>query len=444
MNKENKENIITYFDSIAPERPKWKNRNRYYYSYLNGFIDFLVPKNEKTLKIEVGDTSFWKNAAVRAQKYEYIVITDVLGYVRDVQEFVQQAASLLEPNGRIVITEYNALWEPVLKFGSKIGLRMPYVQQNWLSMGDLKNMTYLAGLEVVKSGTKMLVPKYIPLVSAFFNIFVANVFPFSRLGLFHFIVVRPASSVRHAAVKDRTNPSFSIVVPARNEAGTIEKIVQELPTLGAFTELIFIEGNSKDNTYAEIVRVAEKYKHSKKIKYAKQEGKGKGDAVRKGFDMATGDILAIYDADMTVPAEEVEKFYHAIADNKGDFINGSRLVYPLEKESMRIINFFGNKFFSFAFSSILGQPLKDTLCGTKVLWRSDYEEIQKNRAFFGDFDPFGDFDLLFGATKLNLKIVDLPIHYKERIYGETNINRWSHGWLLLKMTVFAARKIKFI
>ena len=160
--------------------------------------------------------------------------------------------------------------------------------------------------------------------------------------------------------------------------------------------------------------------------------------------MATGDILAIYDADMTVPANEIEKFYDAIVENKGDFINGSRLVYPLQKESMRVLNFFGNKFFSLAFSWILGQPLKDTLCGTKVLWKTDYDKIKKGRTFFGDFDPFGDFDLLFGAAKLSLKIVDLPVHYGERVYGTTNISRWKHGWLLLKMTVFAARKMRFV
>ncbi len=240
------------------------------------------------------------------------------------------------------------------------------------------------------------------------------------------------------------NPSISIVVPARNEKGTIEQIARELPSLGSFTEVIFIEGNSTDDTWMEVQRVAKLNLPGKKLSCAQQEGKGKGDAVRLGFEMATGDILTIYDADMTVPAADMAKFYRAIVENRGDFINGSRLVYPLEKESMRLLNFFGNKFFSLMFSWILGQPLKDTLCGTKVIWRTDYESVKKGRAFFGDFDPFGDFDLLFGAAKLNLKIIDLPIRYGERVYGQTNISRWSHGWLLLQMTIFAARKIKFI
>ena len=296
----------------------------------------------------------------------------------------------------------------------------------------------------------MLMPIYTPFISYFLNNIIANIWPFTHLGLFHYIVVRKAG----VSIFEN-KPSISIVVPARNEAGTIEKIVKELPSLGSFTEIILIEGNSTDNTWDEIQRVAKMMEKDngtvglsgmagKRIKIGRQAGKGKGDAVRMGFDMAEGDILAIYDADMTVPAESISRFYDVMVENKADFVNGSRLVYPLQKESMRILNYFGNKFFSLAFSWILSQQLKDTLCGTKVLRKKDYEKIKRNRAFFGDFDPFGDFDLLFGAAKLNLKIVDLPIHYQERIYGSTNISRWKHGWLLLRMTTFAARKIRFI
>jgi glycosyltransferase involved in cell wall biosynthesis len=176
----------------------------------------------------------------------------------------------------------------------------------------------------------------------------------------------------------------------------------------------------------------------------KQEGRGKGDAVRKGFDSASGDILMILDADLTVKPEDLPKFYDAMANGDGEFINGCRLVYQMEDKAMRILNIFGNKFFSVMFSWLLEQRIKDTLCGTKVLFKSDYEKIKANRKFFGDFDPFGDFDLLFGASKLNLKIIDLPIHYQARVYGETNISRFKHGWLLLQMCFFAMKKIKFI
>lgn len=410
---------------------------KYYHNYLQFFIDFLVPKGKKTLyaELEIDENN--------KEQYDYIVVSDVLGYVGDIQDYLQKLQLSLNDDGRIVVTQYSSFWEPLLRLASFLHMRRTLkIEQNWISLNDIKNFGMLSDLDPVKAGTKLLLPVYIPVLSSIFNKYLANIFPFSRMGLIHYVVFRKNQFVK--VLDEKKLPSISIVVPTRNEAGTIEKIVKELPDLGSFTEIIFIEGNSTDNTYDEIIRVAEKYKSIKKIKYGRQGGKGKGDAVRKGFDMAEGDILAIYDADMTVPANDVIKFYNAIVENKGEFINGCRLVYPLQKESMRILNIFGNKFFSHAFSAILDQRLKDTLCGTKVMWKKDYEFIKANRGFFGDFDPFGDFDLLFGAAKLNLKIIDLPIRYQERTYGTTNISRFRHGLLLLKMTIFAARKIKFI
>jgi len=214
--------------------------------------------------------------------------------------------------------------------------------------------------------------------------------------------------------------------------------------MGSRTEIIFIEGNSTDDTWETIQKVAEKYKNTHDIRIGRQAGKGKGDAVRKGYDMATGDILMILDADLTVPPEDLPKFYDAIASGKGEFINGSRLVYNMDKEAMRFLNLLGNKFFSMMFTWLLDQRFKDTLCGTKVLFKSDYEHLKAGRKFFGEFDPFGDFDLIFGASKLNLKIVEIPIRYKERTYGQTNISRFKHGIILLRMCTFASKKIKFI
>ncbi len=419
-----------------PTRAFWK---RYYYEYLSGFTSFLVPKNAKTFFFGSNDFIEKQELTLPSLPVDYVVLSDVMGYIYDVEASLSSVRSILKDDGRLIVTQYSMLWEPLLRLATRLHLRRFVSEQNWLSLFDLKNFMHLSGFEVVKSGTKMLLPVYIPIISVFFNKVLANIWPFSVFGLFNYVVVRKSSIPAY-----QKKPSLSIIVPARNESGTIEKIVHELPEVGFFTEIIFIEGNSTDNTAEEIKRVVQKFGGTKKLLFAKQEGRGKGDAVRKGFDMATGDILAIYDADMTVPPEDVTKFYNAIVQNKADFINGSRLVYPMQKESMRILNFFGNKFFSFAFSWILGQQIKDTLCGTKVLWKKDYENIKSNRAFFGEFDPFGDFDLLFGAAKQNRKIIDLPVRYRERTYGTTNISRFSHGWLLLKMVFFALRKIKFI
>ena len=459
---------------MAPNRDKWKKKSRYYYSHLENFISFLVPENKRVIEIGcgTGDLLFklkpsyglgvdvsekmielarQKNSNLKIEfkvgaigdiegLFDYIILSDLIGFLPDIEEFFRKLPRIMHSQTKIIITQYNQLWEPMLNFASSVGLRMPAsLIQNWISLGDINNFLQLTGLETVKSGKKLLFPKNIPLVSKIINNYLINLWPINKLALVNYVVARPI------AISDKkTKPSFSVIVPARNEAGTIEKIVQQIPELGEFTEIIFVEGHSDDNTMEEIKRVAEKYKREKRIKYAIQKGKGKGDAVRLGFEMAEGDILAIYDADMTVPAKDLEKFYNAIADRRGEFINGSRLVYPLEKESMRILNYIGNKFFSYMFSWILGQPIKDTLCGTKVLWKKDYQDIKANRKYFGDFDPFGDFDLLFGAAKLNLKIVEIPVRYKAREYGKTNISRFKHGWLLLRMVVFAMNKIKFI
>jgi glycosyltransferase involved in cell wall biosynthesis len=213
--------------------------------------------------------------------------------------------------------------------------------------------------------------------------------------------------------------------------------------MGGGTELIFVEGNSSDDTFCAIEREIAK-RPGYQAKLFKQPGKGKGDAVRMGFANATGELLMILDADLTVPPEDLPRFYEAWHSGRAEFVNGVRLVYPMEEKSMRFLNLVGNKFFSLAFSWLLSQPVKDTLCGTKVLGRKQYEMIASNRAYFGQIDPFGDFDLLFGAAKFNLKIVDMPIRYRERTYGETNIQRWKHGILLLRMVLLASRKIKFV
>jgi len=316
-----------------------------------------------------------------------------------------------------------------------LGLKGPTIQQNWLSSLDVKNLLYLAGWELVKMDTRIIWPTSTLLLAGLLNRFVAPWLPFFCLTVF--FVARP----KPAIPRDRQF-KCTVVVPVRNEAGNIEAAVKRIPELGSGTEIIFIEGHSTDKSWEEVQRVKAAYPR-RNVVAMKQQSKGKGGAVREAFAAATGDILLILDADLTVPPEELPKFYEIARSGTADFVNGVRLVYPMENEAMRFVNMLGNKFFSLVFSALLGQSIKDTLCGTKVLFRSDYEAIARNRSYFGDFDPFGDFDLLFGAAKLNLGIIDLPIRYRARTYGETQIERWKHGWLLLRMTWFAARRLKF-
>jgi SAM-dependent methyltransferase len=376
---------------------------------------------------------------VSNDKFDFVILSDFLNEAWDVQELLNTVQQLLNPNGRVLINVHSRLWELPLSLAVSLGVAKPGLGENWLTVSDIENLLNLSGFELIKSTHEILFPFGVPLLAPFFNKFLVRFWPFNHFGLTNFLVARPQQN----AYSQNSLPKVSVIVPARNEAGNVENILSRTPEMGGGTEIVFVEGNSTDNTWETILKGIEKHKERHCLSM-QQSGKGKGDAVRLGFAEATGDILMILDADLTVPPEDLPRFYDALVSGKGDFINGVRLVYPMEEEAMRFFNLIGNKFFSLAFSWLLGQPIKDTLCGTKVLWKKDYQRIADNRHVFGDFDPFGDFDLLFGAARLNFKIIDLPIRYGARTYGSTNIERWKHGWLLLRMVAFAARRIKFI
>lgn len=376
---------------------------------------------------------------LKEAKNSHYILNGSAHYIRDIQSLFERLHATCNSSTRIIVSYYNSLWKPLLKIASMIGLRIKSPEQNWLTHDDMDNLFKLSRFEVVKKDHRVLIPFYIPRVSDFINRWIAPL-PFFRLfAMMTILVARPLGK---KPLPER--PSVSVVVPARNEAGNVENLVRRMPKMGTDDELIFVEGHSTDNTWERIQEVSKEYTNEFRIKIARQSGRGKADAVRKGFEMATGDIFMILDADLTIPPEELPKFYKAITSDLGEFINGSRLVYPMGKKAMRFFNILGNKFFATAFSFVLGQRLKDTLCGTKVLTRDNYLKLIANRSYFGDFDPFGDFDLLFGATRLGLKILEIPIRYQERTYGETNIHRWKHGLLLFGMLSHAIRKIKFI
>lgn len=378
-------------------------------------------------------------ASLRGQIFDVVILSDLVNDVWDVQRLLEEIRSLTSPRTRIIINCYSRVWELPLKAAQRLKLARPTRVQNWLTVPDVSNLLHLAGFEVIRHWEEVLVPLRLPLLAPFCNRVLVKLWPFRLLALSNFIVARPAPQ----PIPPGEEPVVSVVVPARNEAGNIPAVFARTPQMGSGTELIFVEGHSSDDTWEAIQRnIAAN--PGWRCKAFRQTGKGKGDAVRLGFSEASGGVLMILDADLTVPPESLPRFYEVIRSGKGEFANGVRLVYPMETQAMRFANLLGNKFFSVAFSWLLGQPIKDTLCGTKVLHRRHYQAIANGRAYFGDFDPFGDFDLLFGAAKHTLRIAEVPIRYGERTYGTTNIQRWSHGWLLLKMCVFAAGRIKFI
>lgn len=374
--------------------------------------------------------------SIDLQTYDYIVLSELINDLYDVQKVLETIRPYCSSKTRIIFNFVSHLWGLPLRFARSTNLAQPNLAQNWLTKSDLENLLEISGYETLKTWREIIIPIHIPWFSNLCNRYLAKIWPLELLDTTNFAVAR----LQPQKIK---TASVSIIVAARNEAGHITELLERIPTIGSHTEIIFVEGNSSDDTFTVIEHEISKYPH-RDCKLLKQTGKGKGNAVREGFQIASGDILMILDADITVPPEDLPRFYDVLANGYGDFANGVRLVYPMEEEAMQFFNLLGNKFFSWAFSWLLGQSIRDTLCGTKVLWKSDYEKIAQNRSYFGDFDPFGDFDLLFGAARLNLKIEEVPIRYGARKYGETNISRWKHGWLLLKMVVFAAKRIKFI
>lgn len=468
---------LAYFNKLAPRNRKKGFFRRYYWNEITRYINYFSHEDISVLEVGcgTGDLLNGISAAKKTgidfspemiriakekyphmhfsvmeaenirleEKFDLVVLSNLIGYTDDVQQVFREVKKVSHEHTKVIVTYYNYLWEPLLKFSEFIGIKRKTPRQNWLTIADINNLLYVSGFDAYRNAKRMPCPVFIPVISWLFNKYLGKFGLFRWLSINLYTFARPLPESKREEYSQKY--SVSVVIPARNESGNIENAVTRLPKFGKHLEIIFVEGNSTDDTWQKVQEVQKKHAATHDIKIAQQKGKGKADAVRTAYDhMVTGDILMILDADLTVPPEDLPKFYDAIASGKGDFINGSRLVYPMEKEAMRFLNLLGNRFFSAAFTWLLDQKFKDTLCGTKVMFRTEYNKLVKNKKYFGDFDPFGDFDLIFGAHKLNHKIIEVPIRYRERTYGSTNISRFKHGFILLRMCLFASRKIKFI
>jgi SAM-dependent methyltransferase len=468
-----KQLIRTVFDEIAKERARWRQKAAFFHLEDDRYLKFLIPPGSKILEIGcgIGDTLAELQPSVGVgidispamvaqarqryphlsfhiadaetdgelaniqRQFDFILVVDTIGFLDDCQAFLEKLHPFCNRQTRIIIAYYSHLWWPFLKLAENVGLRARQPPDNVLSGSDLCNIAKLADMDVVTSSARLLLPVRAFGLGRLINRFVSSLPLISNLALRHYTVCR---SLR---ADPETPRSATVVIPARNEEANIAVAVKRLPRFCDDIEVIFVEGHSKDRTYLEMQRVQAAHPEWD-IKVMRQPGKGKADAVFAAFEVARGDVLMILDADLTMPPEQLPKFWEILRQNKAEFANGSRLIYPMENEAMRFLNLVANKIFSYLFSWLLGQRVTDTLCGTKVLRSNDYKRIQAGRGYFGDFDPFGDFDLLFGAVKLKLKSVDVPIRYAARSYGETQISRFRHGLLLLQMVWFALLRIK--
>jgi SAM-dependent methyltransferase len=476
LSSQRKRDLLDHFERNGDELERWRKFNVAYHEDDSKFMRFLIPPGKRVLELGCGrgellaalqpvygvGVDFGATTIARARElhpdlefvlgdaedpvtlraiegpFDYIVIADTIGMFEDIDGTLRLIHQLCAPSTRIIISYYSHLWEPILKLAEALHLRARQAKVNYIATADFLNLMDLADFEDISQEQRQLLPRRWLGLGPFINRFIAPLPGIRRLCLRTYLVGRPVRQF-----PDRKF-SASIVIPCRNERGNIEAAIQRMPRFAASQEILFVEGNSSDGTFEECERVRDAYRDEWDIKVLKQDGKGKGDAVRKGFAAATGDVLMILDADLTMPPEALPKYHAVIETGKAEFVNGTRLIYPMESEAMRPLNLIANRCFAYLFSYLVNTRLTDTLCGTKVLLRKDYEVLARERGYFGNFDPFGDFDLIFGAAKQNLKIVETPIHYKARTFGETQISRFRDGWLLLKMVWFAYRKLKAI
>ena len=456
--------------AFASARAKWIQRNKYYYRCLKRLLRHLVEPGKRVLNIRC-QTGFLLDALqpsygvgveispemvavaqaahpqftyyeafpedfVSKEKFDYILLCDV-GDIADVQKTLLRLQTSCQRHTRLLIYTYNDLWEPLIALAQRLRLKIPQTEQNWLSEQDLIGLLTLSGFEWLKTYRSALFPKYVPLLSAFMNRVVAKLPFVGRLCMIEVLVARTIPKP-----VDASDVTVSVIVPCKDERRNIESAVRRMPELGRSTEIIFCDDKSTDGTADEVRRVQRLYPE-RNIRLVDGPGICKSKNVWTGFDAATGDILVILDADLTVMPEELPYFVDAITRGGAELVNGSRLVYPVPKAAMKTANVFGNKFFGAVFSYLLGQRIKDTLCGTKVLWRTDWERIRPTIGTWGVMDRWGDYELLFGAAKLNLRILDQPVHYQERIFGATKMTQvFKHGLIMLRMCAHGFQKLK--
>ena len=286
MSETGKEVLHNYFEHLADNRDRWRKRNRFYHRTLEKQFRMIIPEGSSVLEIGCGTgdllnsvkpgvgygidfslgmikkarikypgLSFYHADAVNFKsdiRFDYVIMSDLLSALWDIQEVIKNLRNLIHPRTKVIIASYNYIWEPILHFGEFIGLKARQPLQSWLTISDIRGLLNLEEFEIVKVDRKLLLPIYIPVINLIFNIFLANLPGFNSFCLINLITARPV-------YRKKEQYSVSIVVPARNEKGNIENAIMRTPVFGSHQEFIFIEGNSSDHTWEEILRVRDAY-----------------------------------------------------------------------------------------------------------------------------------------------------------------------------------------
>ncbi len=454
-----------HFNKIANDYDFWKKKNWYYYEQIKDFYQKNIPSDKSVLELGCGtgeilhcvrpiygvgidiseemiklaqnkfpDLEFIINPAEESftieEKFDYIIMCDLLDHASDIWRVFKNLENFTEEGSRVIITTVNPIWDSIFMVLERWKLKMPEGPHNFLFKADIINLLKLFGYEIEQDGLFLLLPVYIPFISTLINRYLCRLPLIKNFSLVQYIIAKKTEK----ETNDR-ELSCSIIIPCFNEAENVAECLRRIPQIGKFTEIIFVNDGSNDGT-AEIVKgLVQESQRVKLISYS--PNKGKAHAIKAGFDISMGDVLMILDADMTVMPEDLEKFFWAISIPEVDFVNGTRMVYPLEKEAMRGLNRLGNKIFSFLFTWLLGQRITDTLCGTKAILKEIYHKINMTK-----YDQWGDFDLLLNAAELRLRIVEMPVRYKRRLKGESKMRPFKHGFKLLLRCLIGFKELK--
>ena len=474
----NKNLIKNHFNKLAPFRGQWIKKSKGFYTEDIKSMKELISSGRKVLEIGCGNgylinslkpsegvgIDISANMILQAKKeyknidfieadienansinkldkvFDFIIISDTIGYLNDIEKTFSHLHKVCNADTRLIVAYYSPFWEPILNLAAKLKFKMPELPKALLNQTDISSLLNSSDFQTVKIQKKILLPFKLFGIGRIINRFLSCMPIISLLCIRNYVVSRSLK----AASKDLPK-STSVIIPCRNEKGNIRNVLERLPLFTKDIEIIFVEGHSKDGTWEEVNQVIfdEAFiKKGFKMKAIQQKGIGKADAVFQAFNIASGDVLIILDGDLTVPPEDISKFWKKISRGEAEFINGTRLIYPMENEAMRFLNYIANKMFSILFTWLLGQRYTDTLCGTKVIRKRHFDMACERNKDLGNFDPFGDFFIIFGAARLNLKMLEVPIRYRAREYGETQISRFSHGFLLMKMVIFAFFRLK--
>tara|TARA_B110000977_G_scaffold125183_1_gene160299 strand:+ start:1495 stop:2904 length:1410 start_codon:yes stop_codon:yes gene_type:complete len=443
-NKESRENFLKkknfLFDEISKALNYLINDSNYVKFFCCGNSSIVNKVNSKNIYInEINNTfinSLTKSEIKKEDEinknlnFDHIVIADI-----EHQKFITK--NLIDLNEkidnecRVIVLSKSIFWSTLINFYKKIKNIGPD-KNNFLPYSNLRKIFLNTNFEIVKNEKIIFFPFQFSLLTKFIN----QIFRFPVLNFFCMINLTVLKKVQKKNYQAE-GKKISFIIPCKNEGGNIKFFYEKIINSTINAEFLFGNDNSSDNTLDEIKKLQQAIPN-KEIKIYDGPGVCKSENVYKGINLASGEIILIYDADLTVSFDDLVNSINLLLKTDADFINCTRMIMPQQKNAMKFLNFYGNLFFAFLFSILFKQKITDTLCGTKIFFKKDWEQIKKYNNTWGAKDLWGDFDLLLGAYKNNLKIVENPISYTDRKEDETKMTGIIKNSIRMLIITFVA------